>query len=64
MRKKQSKMYVRGVYYYMYVCLYDKKTQRKTQIPIKLAPVTQTELALERKLEVEHIFNQHLTIQL
>ena len=58
MRKKQSKMYVRGVYYYKYVCLYDKKTQRKTQIPIKLAPTSDIELAIERKMKVESVYRQ------
>ena len=56
--KKVSKMIVKGLFYYKSCCVYDKETRKKTQYPVKLAPTTQSELALERKIAVENVFNQ------
>ena len=55
MNRRQSKMQIRRGWYYKYCSV---GTKNRKQIPIKLAPTSQTELALERKLEVEYIFNQ------
>jgi len=51
-------MIIKGLYYYKSCCVYDKITRTKRQIPVKLALTTQVELALERKISVENIFNQ------
>jgi len=58
MRETNSKLKVRGVYYYKYVCVYDSDTKKKSEIPIKLAHIDQVELALIRKAEVEVVVKQ------
>ena len=50
---KRSKMHVRGVYYYKYICVWNNETQKKKQIPIKLAHIDKYDTALERKQIVE-----------
>ena len=55
---KQSKMVLKGDYYYKYVCIWNKETRTKKQIPIKLAHKDDYELAMERKDEVELFVTQ------
>ena len=50
---KNSKMVIRDNYYYKYICLWDNETQRKKQIPFKLAHIDEYEIALYRKGVVE-----------
>ena len=58
MSRRKSKMQIRRNWYYKYCCIYNRETKKTKQIPIKLAPITETKLAIERKSEVENIFNQ------
>lgn len=58
MRKTNSKLQKRGSFFYKYVCVFNNETKKKKQIPIKLAHITQVELALIRKAEVEVIIKQ------
>ena len=49
-------MQIRRNYYYRYICLYDKKTGRKRQIPFKLAHIDEPKLAFIRKNKVDAEF--------
>ena len=52
MKKSNSGLIKKGVYYYKRVCIYDSTTQKKTEVPIKLAHIDNVEEALENKAEV------------
>ena len=53
MGKSISKMIVKGVYYYKYICIWDNSTHKKSQIPIKLAHIDEYDIAMYRKGIVE-----------
>ncbi len=53
MAKSTSKMVKRWDYYYKYICIWNNKTKTKKQVPIKLAHVSEYEIALYRKGIVE-----------
>ena len=50
---KKSKMVLRDNHYYKYVCIWDNETQKKKQIPFKLAHKNEYEIANFRKGIVE-----------
>ena len=58
MAKSTSKMQTRGNYYYKYICIWNNETQKKKEIPIKLAHKNEYETALHRKGIVETIAEQ------
>ena len=58
MAKSKSKMYERWGYWYKYICIWNNDTKKKSQVPIKLAPIEDYEKAIEYKNEVESVANQ------
>ena len=53
-RKSTSKMEVRGLHFYKYICVFDSKTKKRIRIPFKLAHTDDYEIALHRKKQVEN----------
>ena len=53
MKTSQSKMIIKGVYYYKKICIWNNNTKKKSEIPIKLAHIDEYDIAMYRKGIVE-----------